>query len=107
MLYHARKVVVITERLIAEEVCALLDAAGVAGYTITLAGGKGSRDLRPTADRATVVQDFANVKIEVIVDSDQLAASVIEEVVERYLKRYSGIAFVENVEIVRPEKFHA
>jgi nitrogen regulatory protein PII len=106
MLHHAKKVVIITEKLIADEVAALLDASGAAGYTVSLAGGKGSRDMRPTADRATVVQDFANLKFEVIVDSDTLAASIIEDVVNRYLKTYSGIAFVENVEVVRPEKFH-
>jgi nitrogen regulatory protein PII len=106
MLYHARKVVIITEQLISNEISALLDTAGAPGYTVTLVGGKGSRDLRPTSDQASVVQDFANIKFEVIVDDDTLAESIIGAAVDRYLKRYSGIAFVENVEVVRPEKFH-
>lgn len=106
MLYPAKKVVIITEKLISDEVCALIEDAGAAGYTVSLAGGKGSRDMRSTPDRATVVQDFANVKFEVIVDGEALAATIVEDVVNRYLKSYSGIAFIENVEVVRPEKFH-
>lgn len=105
MLHPARKVVIITEQLIAEDVGALIDAAGAAGYTVTSVGGKGSRDLRPTSDRATVVQDFSNIKFEAIVQDEAMATKIIEDVVNQYLKNYSGIAFVENVEVVRPEKF--
>lgn len=105
MLYPAKKVVIITEKLIAEEVSALIDASGAAGYTVTAAGGKGSREMRPTADVASVVQDFANIRFEVIVPDYAQAQSLIENVVDRYLKNYSGIAFVEHVEVVRPEKF--
>ncbi len=105
MLHHAKKVVIITEKLIAREIAALIEAHGAPGYTVTLVGGKGSRDLRPTAEIATVAEDFTNIKFEVVVADDGQADRIIESVVTRYLRDYSGIAFVENVEVVRPEKF--
>lgn len=105
MLHPAKKVVVITEKLIAHEISALVEASGAPGYTVALVGGKGSRDLRPTADTASVIEDFANIKFEIVVADDRQAQALVESVVNRYLKDYSGIAFVENVEVVRPEKF--
>jgi len=106
MLYRAKKVVIITEKLITEDIIKLIEKADASGYTISSVGGKGSRDIRPTSDRASIVQDFDNIKFEIIVQDAQQAHAIIEDVVKQYLKNYSGIAFVEDVEVVRPEKFH-
>ncbi|WP_078549225.1 P-II family nitrogen regulator [Litchfieldia alkalitelluris] len=105
-LHKAEKVVIITEKLILKGVCQIIEAYGGTGYTIVAAGGKGSRNVRSTSDRAAVVDDFANVKIEVIVKSKTIAETIMNQVAKKYFENYSGITYVEDVEILRPKKFY-
>lgn len=102
--YKASKVVIITEKLILPKVAELIEAAGAGGYTVTPAGGKGSRGVRST-NRANVVDEFGNVKIEVIVGDRDAANRIADEVAERFFENYSGITYLEEVEILRPYKF--
>ncbi|MCD8509523.1 MAG: hypothetical protein LRY73_06315 [Bacillus sp. (in: Bacteria)] len=105
-LHKAEKVVIITEKLILKGVCEIIEACGATGYTIVAAGGKGSRNVRSTSDRALVIEDFANVKIEVIVKYKTMAETIMEQVAAKYFENYSGITYVEEVEILRPKKFN-
>ncbi|MFP4098848.1 MAG: P-II family nitrogen regulator [Alphaproteobacteria bacterium] len=105
-LHKAEKVVIITEKIISKGVCDIILACGATGYTIVPAGGKGSRNMRSTPDSAFVVDGFANVKIDTIVRDKALAESIMAQVAEKYFAHYSGITYVESVEILRPEKFY-
>ncbi|MEM6903415.1 MAG: hypothetical protein AAF556_09290 [Pseudomonadota bacterium] len=105
MIHKAKKVVIITEKIIADQVTALIEECGGSGHTVVAAGGKGSRGIR-RADRANVVGDFANVKIEVITDSMEVAEAIATRTAETFFENYSGITYLEEVEILRPHKFH-
>jgi nitrogen regulatory protein PII len=102
--YKATKVVIITEKLILEQVARVIESTGAKGYTVVAAGGKGSRGVRP-ANRAAVVDEFSNVKIEVITGDREAANRIADEVAERFFDNYSGITYLEEVEILRPHKF--
>jgi nitrogen regulatory protein PII len=102
--YKATKVVIITEKLILEQVARVIESTGAKGYTVVAAGGKGSRGVR-SASRASVVDEFSNVKIEVITGDRQAANRIADEVAERFFDNYSGITYLEEVEILRPHKF--
>ncbi len=104
-LHKAEKVVIITEKMISKGVCEIIEACGATGYTIVAAGGKGSRNVRSTSDRASVIDDFANVKIEVIVNDKAMAEEIMDQVAGQYFENYPGITYVEDVEILRPTKF--
>ena len=104
-LHRAEKVVIITEKMISRGVREILDECGATGYTIVAAGGKGSRNIRSTSDRASVIEDFANVKIEVIVNDKAMAETIMNRVADKYFANYPGITYVEDVEILRPAKF--
>lgn len=104
-LHRAEKIVIITEKMIKKGVCEIIDACGATGYTIVSAGGKGSRNVRSTSDRASVIDDFANVKIEVIVNDKPMAENIMNQVAEKYFENYPGIIYVEDIEILRPKKF--
>ena len=104
MTYKARKVVIITEKLILGGVARIIENSGATGYTVTATGGKGSRNIR-SADRARVVDAFANVKIDVITGSEEVATRIVDEVAAKYFSDYSGIVYLEDVEILRPHKF--
>jgi nitrogen regulatory protein PII len=102
--HKASKVVIITEKIILDKVAKLIENAGARGYTVTPAGGKGSRGVRSTG-RANVVDEFGNVKIEVITGNKDAANRIADEVAETFFDNYSGITYLEEVEILRPHKF--
>ena len=104
MAHKAKKIVIITEKLILNGVTKIIDECGGTGYTVMAAGGKGTRNLRST-DRAAIVEAFANVKVEVITANEEIANRIADAVAEKYFKDYSGITYLQDVEILRPRKF--
>ena len=104
-LHHAKKVVIITEKLISKGISNIIEECGATGYTTVLAGGKGDRNIRCTTERASVIDDFANIKFEVIVNHESIAEDIMNKVTEKYFKDYPGITYMEEVEILRPKKF--
>lgn len=104
MAHKAKKVVIITEKLILDGVIKIVERAGATGYTVFATGGKGSRGVR-TEDRPRVVDAFANVQIDVIVRSEEVANKIADEVAATYFQNYSGITYIQDVEVLRPQRF--
>ena len=102
-MHDATKVVIITERILLDRVAEIIEAQGATGYTYVSAGGKGSRGKR-TQNRAQVSGLGVNVKIEVLT-SKLTAEAIADAVAEEFFENYSGITYLEPVEIIRPEKF--
>lgn len=103
MTHKAKKIIIITEKLITDNVTKIIEDCGATGYTIINAGGKGSRGMRSN-ERNTLTDTYANVKIEVIT-SEALANEIAEKVASKYFENYSGITYLQDVEILRPAKF--
>lgn len=106
MSHDASKIVIITEKIIADGVAGILEREGATGYTIVAAGGKGSRGVR-SATRPAIVADFSNVKIEAIVPDMEIAERIADAVAAEYFENYSGITYLEPVQILRRHKFVA
>jgi len=106
MTHRAKKIVIITEKVIADGVLKLIEDCGASGYTTVAAGGRGSRGVR-SIEPNPVSDSYANVKIEVITGNDELAQEIADRVAEEYFSDYSGITYLEDVEILRPHKFDA
>lgn len=104
MTHKAKKVVIVTEKLILDGVTKIIEDAGAGGYTVVDASGKGSRNVR-SANRPRVVDGFANVKIEVIVADESDANIIAETVAQTYFDNYSGITYLQDVEVLRRQKF--
>lgn len=104
MTSKATKITIVSERVIQDKIIAVVEAAGATGYTVIEGGGKGSHGLRST-DRPSVVKALAIVKIEVVVNERETAEKIADAVNEKYFKDYSGIVYLEGVEILRPKKF--
>ncbi len=104
MIHKAKKVVIITEKIITEQVANLVEECGATGYTLSSTGGKGSRGIR-SSERGGVNDSYANVKFEIITANEQVSTKIAKEVADKFFNNYSGITYVENVEIVRPQKF--
>ena len=105
MFYKAIKVIVVTERFIEKEVSKIIEANGGKGYTLVAAGGKGAHHFHSTESRASVVEDFSNIKIEVIVLDRSVAEQIAGTIMNEIFDDYPGIIYLEEVEIWRKERF--
>jgi nitrogen regulatory protein PII len=90
---------VITEAAIEQTLLRELDDLGVRGYTVSDVRGKGSRGVRDAA-----WDESANIRLEVICPRAQ-AEAVVGHLLTRYYADYAMVTFLQEVEILRPEKF--
>jgi len=90
---------VITEAALEPTLLRELDRMGVKGYTVSDARGRGNRGVRDAA-----WDEAANIRLEVIC-SRQMAETVLSEWQMRYYRNYAMVAFLSEIEILRPEKF--
>jgi len=107
MTYHkAKKAVIIAEKILTPKILDIIESSGARGYTVVPAGGKGAHHQHYTSERASVVDDFSTVRIEVIVKNKSIAEKIGSKVVEECFNKYSGIVYLEDVEVIRAEKFN-
>lgn len=101
----AKKVVIITEAAIEEQVVRLLAAQGAKGYTVYRGlTGKGARGVRSGLGGFDKFGE--NVRIEVVVSEEARALSLMEAVYSKFLaEKYAGITYLEDVRVIRPGKF--
>lgn len=104
MFHKATKIVLVVETFLREKVTAIVEAEGATGYTVIDCAGKGSHGLHG-GDRPSVVRGFALSRLEVIVANRAAAERIAETVAERYFQEYSGIVYIDDVEVLRPAKF--
>jgi hypothetical protein len=100
MEQHVRRLLtVVTEASLERSLLADLAVLGARGYTITDARGQGHR-----GKRALDWEHGGNIRLEVICDA-ALAARLVAHLRERYYDHYAMVLFVQDVEVLRPEKF--
>jgi hypothetical protein len=97
--FPRRLLTIVTEAVLERELLAEFDALGVRGYTITDARGKGGRGRR----QSDWTQE-GNVRIEIVCEP-ALAERVAMRLRERYYEHYAMILFLQDVDVLRPEKF--
>ena len=90
---------VITESAIEETLLKDLEKLGVRGYTVSDARGRGGRGVRDAT-----WGEVSNIRLEVIC-TRVLAETVLNHIQNHYYANYAMVAFLQEVEILRPEKF--
>jgi nitrogen regulatory protein PII len=98
------KLVIVAEEILSKKLINLIKEAGATGYTVTAAGGEGSRNVRSTG-QPSVSHTLANVKIEVLTGTRELADRVTQDIESRYYADYSIITYISQVEALRDHKF--
>ncbi len=103
MEFHkAKKVVIVTEASILDDVIETITELGADGYTVQSATGKGERGVRSGNNFSDL---FKNVRIETITN-EGVAKKIAVEIMERFFKNYAGIVYILDVEVIRAKKFH-
>ena len=104
MTKQAKKLVIITEKLLLKKVAKVIDEAGATGYTVLATGGKGSRNVR-SSGQPTVGDTESNIKFEVLTPDREMALKISDEVAARFFEDYSGITYLCEAEILHAHKF--
>jgi nitrogen regulatory protein P-II 2 len=96
---HPLKLVtVVAEAVLEERLVREVKALGARGYTLSDVRGEGSRGVRASE------WEGRNVKLETLVTA-AVAERILEHLATRYFAHYAVVAYVENVEVVRGEKY--
>ena len=93
-----KRVTIVGENALEPQIVRELHALGATGYTYTVVHGEGARGVRPSQ------WEGSNAKIEVITTAE-IAQQIIEHIARSYFDHYAVIAFIDDIEVVRPEKF--
>ena len=92
-------VVLVCEEALEALVLPDLLAAGVKGYTVTEARGRGNRGVR---DARWLLS--SNVRIEAVCGA-RVARAVLERVETKYAANFGLVIFMTDVEVLHPENF--
>ncbi|MBW8313283.1 MAG: transcriptional regulator [Hydrogenophaga sp.] len=76
-----------------------MDRMAIRGYTFSDARGKGSRGVRDAS-----WDESRNIRLEVICARAQ-AEALLAQLQERFYANYAMVAYLSEVEVLRPEKF--
>ncbi len=91
-------VTIVAEAILEERLLQAIRDLGARGYTLTEVRGEGSRGVRASE------WEGKNVKIESLV-GPEVAERILAHLAERYFPHFAVVAFVEDVTVVRGEKY--
>jgi nitrogen regulatory protein P-II 2 len=93
-----KRVTVIGDNTVEYRIVEEIRALGATGYTSYAVHGGGAKGMRPRH------AEPGNIKIEVIATAE-LAQQILEHIAKHYFKDHTMIAYIDDVEVLRGEKF--
>lgn len=95
---HLRKVTIIAERVLRDDLLELLKRHGATGWTLTAVEGEGSRGIRASE------WEGRSAQIDTLV-SVPAADAIMDEIGSKYFDDWSVIVYSTDVEVLRGEKY--
>ena len=92
-------VTIVVEPILANQIKDEIQEIGSSGVTTTEVQGEGTRNLHAGEVPGN------KTKLECVVDP-AFAKKVMEHIAEKYFGNFSVITYSQDVEVLRPEKFH-
>jgi nitrogen regulatory protein PII len=92
-------VTVITEAQLERDLIKEIEGCGALGYTISDARGRGDKGVR-----ASHWGHSSNIRVEIACDTP-LAEKILSRLREKYYAHYAIVMWVQDVEVLRPDKF--
>jgi nitrogen regulatory protein PII len=97
-LVTLKLVTIIAEGFLEEKLIREVKKLGAKGYTVTPARGEGSRGVRASE------WEGGNIRLECIV-SQAVAEKIVARLTEVYFTNYAVIAYLQDVQVVRGDKY--
>lgn len=93
-----RKITIIAERVLRDDLLELLKRHGATGWTITAVEGEGSRGVRASE------WEGRNVQIDTLV-SPEISGEIMENIAKRYFEDWAIIVYASDVDVLRGGKY--
>ncbi len=104
MAKPAKKLVIITEKILLKKVAQIIEESGATGYTVMETGGKGSRNVRSTG-QPSVSDTQVNVKFEVLTPDRDMAESIADQVAIKFFIDFAGMIYISDAEVLYGHSF--
>jgi nitrogen regulatory protein PII len=104
MAKPAKKLVIITEKILMKKIAQIIEASGASGYTVLETGGKGSRNVRSTG-QPNVSDTHGNVKFEVLTPDREMAERIADEIGTNFFLNYAGMIYISDAEVLYGQSF--
>jgi nitrogen regulatory protein PII len=104
MAKPAKKLVIVTEKILLKKIAKIIEESGATGYTVLETGGKGSRNVR-SSGQPNVSDTEANIKFEVLTDTRDLAEKIADQVAVKFFLDFAGIIYICDAEVLYGHSF--
>jgi len=104
MAKPAKKLVIVTEKMLLKKIASIIEASGASGYTVLETGGKGSRNVR-SSGQPSVSDTTANIKFEVLTPDRDMAESIADQVAQQFFLHFAGIIYICDAEVLYGHSF--
>ncbi len=104
MAKPAKKLVIITEKILLKKVAQIIEECGATGYTVLETGGKGSRNVRASG-QPNVSDTTANVKFEVLTPDRVMAEKIAHQVATQFFLDFAGMIYICDAEVLYGHSF--
>ncbi|MEN9216292.1 MAG: hypothetical protein Q6K90_03080 [Gloeomargarita sp. HHBFW_bins_162] len=104
MAKPAKKLVIITEKILLKKVAQIIEESGASGYTVLETGGKGSRNVR-SSGQPSVSDTKANVKFEVLTPDRDLAEKIADQIGMQFFLDFAGMIYICDAEVLYGQSF--
>lgn len=95
-----KRVTVVVDNSVERQIVKEMHDLGATGYTYTVVHGNGAKGSRPSQ------WEGPNAKIEVI-GTPEVIERILEHIAKNYFGHYATIVYVDDVDVLRSEKFGA
>lgn len=104
MAKPAKKLVIVTEKILLKKIAKIIEEAGATGYTVMETGGKGSRNVR-SSGQPNVSDTKANIKFEVLTPDRDMAENIAEQIAVKFFMDFAGIIYICDAEVLYAHTF--
>ncbi|MGG6297432.1 P-II family nitrogen regulator [Leptolyngbya sp. AN02str] len=104
MAKPAKKLVIVTEKILLKKIATIIDESGATGFTVVETGGKGSRNVR-SSGQPNVSDTTANIKFEILTENRDMAEDIADKVAINFFNDYAGIAYICDAEVLYAHTF--
>ncbi len=104
MAKPAKKLVIVTEKILLKKIAAIIEEAGATGYTVMQTGGKGSRNVR-SSGQPHVSETDANIKFEILTADRIMAEKIADQVAVEFFLDFAGIIYICDAEVLYGHSF--
>ncbi len=104
MAKPAKKLVIVTEKILLKKIAKIIEEAGATGYTVMETGGTGSRNVR-SSGQPNVSDTQANVKFEVLTADRDLAEKIADQIAVQFFIDFAGIIYICDAEVLYGHSF--